>query len=530
MKKVLFTLALIFGVFALGVLCTSAKDFTIPQCAVTPVIDGVFDEDNYEWDKAYHNTLTPSNGEFENIDWNAGVDRDEACPKYDVYMFWYNDPNESGDLWDIQKGGIYICVIAPDATRGADPGTGAYNATDVIQFLCDPRYSRRADNKRTYCYDFAPWTSTGKADWYEHYQYGSKAVGLGVQVVSKVTNKGYTMEIFVPWIALNINERLPEHKVGTKMGMGFVYMDWIGMSYYYNALDFGDGRDIPNCTGNAKTLNTATFGETVYPENYTGNGDTTQLEALLLTTDAIVAAKADYTLATYMAFEEALNAAKAITRDNTQEQVDAAYAKLDSAIKALAKTADLSVYEQLLSAIAVADTLIEEEYEPDTWAALQTALTAAKAIKADSPEADIEKANTDLTIAIDSLLRVGEEKKDADLSAIKNLINQIDLLKEADYTAESWAALMAEYDKAKALTAASSQYEVDLAAKALSEAKEALVKVGGESGSDDPTDTPDDNAAGLPVGAIIGIVAGGVVVVAAVVVIVLIVLKKKKNA
>ena len=104
----------------------------------------------------------------------------------------------------------------------------------------------------------------------------------------------------------------------------------------------------------------------------------------------------DYTPATWADLEEALEHAQAVSGDEdaTQAEVDAAKAALEEAIAALTERADFS---WLISAIETCEGLLEEAYTSDSWAQLQAALEAARAV-AENPNATQEEVNEALTL------------------------------------------------------------------------------------------------------------------------------------
>ena len=125
----------------------------------------------------------------------------------------------------------------------------------------------------------------------------------------------------------------------------------------------------------------------------------------------------------------------------------------------------------LEAAIAKAKGLTEADYTAESWAKLQTALTAADAaLTAKESQKAVDTAAGNLTAAIDALAKVNTEKLAA-------AIAKADALKEVDYTADSWTTMQAALTEAKsALEAKESQEKVDAAEAKLTKAIEALEK------------------------------------------------------
>lgn len=131
--------------------------------------------------------------------------------------------------------------------------------------------------------------------------------------------------------------------------------------------------------------------------------------------------------------------------------------------------------DALQAAITNAEALEEADYTADSWAAMQSALTAAKdaATKKESQGA-VDTAEKNLTTAVANLKKA--EVK-VDTTALEAAITNAEALKEADYTADSWKAMQTALTEAKtALGAKESQEKVDAAAQKLTEAVGKLQK------------------------------------------------------
>ena len=135
-------------------------------------------------------------------------------------------------------------------------------------------------------------------------------------------------------------------------------------------------------------------------------------EALL---DAIEAAKDlnedDYSVASWVALEDALAEANAAKTSSKQSVVDAATEALEAAIKAL--TAPTPVSKTALNAsIAAAEALKEADYTPESWAAnkaaIDAAVAAAKTVaaNANATQSMVDAAKAALDAAVAKLVSV----------------------------------------------------------------------------------------------------------------------------
>lgn len=531
MKKLFLSiLAVALMLTSFTIVSSAGEAYTIPQCAVPPTIDGKMSKN--EWYGAYHKFMNNEKGNYDYSDNPSPDVEDKAnqCKGFDIYMYWYDDPNESGKLLDVKKGGLYVCVVAQDKTYGTIFNDGeASNASDCIQLAIDPFNYRLSNNKKAFIFDFSPETTKkGTALIFEHYQFKSKPLTMFKYQVKAIRDKnGYTMEIFIPWSLLNLNDKLPRHKVGAKMGIGIICMDWVGARYYYDIADFGNGKKIVDIAGVPKLYNQVTFGETVYPPGYKSDSDLTKLNELIKKAEEVEKNKAEYLEATYSAFELALKEAKAVKAEDKQATVDAAYKKLDESIKNLKKSADMTPFEALQAAITAANEFVEEDYHAQTWEAFAKALDSAKKLTEKSSKEDLAAATEALNTAIKGLVPADQELTAADFTQLEAKIAQVEGLNEADYTAESWAKLKEVYDKAKDIDgkADAVQTDVDDLVKQLNDAISALVKAG-----EQPATTADDNAPAEKTSSLLWLwIVIAVAVVAAAAVIIIILSKKKKN-
>ncbi|UPW84285.1 S-layer homology domain-containing protein [Lysinibacillus sp. Ag94] len=201
----------------------------------------------------------------------------------------------------------------------------------------------------------------------------------------------------------------------------------------------------------------------------------TALEKEIAKADALK--EADYTAETWAVYKEEIAKAQAVLGkgDATQAEVDAAEAALAKAREALQEKPGVVNKTALKEEIAKAEALKEADYTAETWAAYKEEIAKAQAVlgKGDATQAEVDAAEAALAKAREAL----QEKPDAvNKTALKEEIAKADALKEADYTAETWAAYKEELAKAQAVLGKgdATQAEVDAAEAALAKAREAL--------------------------------------------------------
>ncbi|MDR2295585.1 MAG: FIVAR domain-containing protein, partial [Clostridiales Family XIII bacterium] len=136
--------------------------------------------------------------------------------------------------------------------------------------------------------------------------------------------------------------------------------------------------------------------------------------------------------------------------------------------------------DALEAAIAKAEKPEEADYTAESWAALQRALTTAKAVsaKADATREEIDTALADLTAALEALEEKPEDPpaQTVDTAELEARIADAEALDADDYTAETWTALRSALTDAKAVLddAEATQDDVDAALADLKDALAAL--------------------------------------------------------
>ena len=91
----------------------------------------------------------------------------------------------------------------------------------------------------------------------------------------------------------------------------------------------------------------------------------------------------------------------------------------------------------LNTAIAQAETMVEEDYTPNSWAAFQECLESAKTVQADE-DAGVSQVNATTQALIEAMEALTPR---ADTAGLAALVAQAKEITQGNYTEESWAAL-----------------------------------------------------------------------------------------
>ena len=174
--------------------------------------------------------------------------------------------------------------------------------------------------------------------------------------------------------------------------------------------------------------------------------------------------EAEFTPNSWKAFKEALDAAKAVEKDEKATQTDVN----EAAKGALVKKADKT---ELNKAMEAAGKLNEADYTTGSWEAFEKALEAAAAVQKDEnvSQASVKAATDGLNEAMEALV------KKANKTELDKTIKAAEALNKDDYTADSWKVFAQELADVSR-NADATQAEVDEACKALKAAQEALVE------------------------------------------------------
>lgn len=167
----------------------------------------------------------------------------------------------------------------------------------------------------------------------------------------------------------------------------------------------------------------------------------------------------------------------------TDEENKTMAQKLISAMDALEEKGDKSSLNDLIDE---ADSKIETDYTPNSWAAFTEKLNAAKAVQKDEGAgvSDVSTAVNDLKTAMEELV------KRADTSSLDTLIAQAKEIKNDGYSEASWKALQSAISNAEAIASNpnASQEEVKEKETALRNAIDVLSK---DDGTLDKDNLPD---------------------------------------
>ena len=149
--------------------------------------------------------------------------------------------------------------------------------------------------------------------------------------------------------------------------------------------------------------------------------------------------EADYTSDSWNAFKTALDTANNVhgNANATQEEVSKAVADLQDAMKGLQNRPAAIDKSALLSLISVSSILREADYTANSWNVFKTALGHANTVhsNANATQEEVSKAAAGLQNAIKGLQN---RPATIDKSALLSLISVSSILREADYTANSW--------------------------------------------------------------------------------------------
>ena len=203
--------------------------------------------------------------------------------------------------------------------------------------------------------------------------------------------------------------------------------------------------------------------------------DKKSLEKLLEEIESLT--DAEYTLETWTTVAYAYIEAMGIM-DNTevtQQEVDAAHAKLLAAKNKLVKEV-LVNKEALEKLVAEVDTLIDAEYTAETWDAVMDVYAEANAVLED--EYATQKETDDAVAELQTKKNGLVKKTPADKEPLKKLMADVESLEYKEYTQETWDVFASAYIDAVAVLDENyaTQQEVDNAKTALLQAKNSLVK------------------------------------------------------
>ena len=188
--------------------------------------------------------------------------------------------------------------------------------------------------------------------------------------------------------------------------------------------------------------------------------DVTALKAAISTYESLAADKDLYTSESWTAYENAVNAGKALLEAGTQRQADEALAAINAANKELVLKGDITVQDMIDAAEAILNAEgSADKYTTDSYTALADITAEAKENPDD--ESYIEKIQS----AIDGLVNV--EALKAQIAAAQNVDKDV-------YTTSSCKALADLLGQTDTLLKSGSKEDVDTMTKAIDNAIRAL--------------------------------------------------------
>lgn len=168
----------------------------------------------------------------------------------------------------------------------------------------------------------------------------------------------------------------------------------------------------------------------------------------------------EYTPESWAALQAAIEVAKAVDADEnaTRADIDKAVADLVAAFGGLEYGVQKTHLQAAVDA-AKAILSLEGDYEEDSLEILRAAVEKAESVLANTgaTQDEVNQATADL---IDAIVQVAREEE---LVSLESLIAAVEGLDEEKYTSESWAALQAALETAKAVVADSQREEGELA-------------------------------------------------------------------
>ena len=183
----------------------------------------------------------------------------------------------------------------------------------------------------------------------------------------------------------------------------------------------------------------------------------------------------DYTSNSWSKLTQALSKANAALKSDSQSEVNSAANALKTAIANLVTVSSNGVdYAELNRQIAIAEGLKEQDYTPETWEALESALASAISARGSNSQSVVDAAATALKNAIIALEKL---EITIDYTELEKQIAIAEGLDQTQYTDISWEAVETALEAAKAVTTSENQAEVDAAAATLKSAIAVLVRM-----------------------------------------------------
>lgn len=191
--------------------------------------------------------------------------------------------------------------------------------------------------------------------------------------------------------------------------------------------------------------------------------------------EASLLTETDYTPESWEALQEAVATAERLPENASVDAVHNAAAAIEKAIESL--RADRTELDRLLEEIAL---LIETDYTPESWEALQEAISATERLPENASVEDVHGAVQAIREAAAALvLAAGIDFPSVNKEGLKAALEEASDLMEAYYTSDSWEDLQEAATAAKEVLEATEVTPADVinAIVSLQEAIAALVPV-----------------------------------------------------
>lgn len=251
-------------------------------------------------------------------------------------------------------------------------------------------------------------------------------------------------------------------KYAAVSGDNYTTASYAALTEAKNAIDTLAAQDKAAETAGSERVNPQEFidARTAFQTAMDGLVDVTALKAAISTYESLAADKDLYTAESWTAYENAVNAGKALLEAGTQQQADEALAAINAANEGLALKEDLTVQDMIDAAEAILNAEgSADKYTTDSYTALADIAVEAKENLDD--ESYIEKIQS----AIDGLVNV--EALKAQIAAAQNVDKD-------QFTTSSYKALADLLGQTDALLKSGSTEDVDAMTKAIDNAIRAL--------------------------------------------------------
>ncbi len=251
-------------------------------------------------------------------------------------------------------------------------------------------------------------------------------------------------------------------KYAAVSGDNYTTASYAALTEAKNAIDTLAAQDKAAEAAGGERVNPQEFidARTAFRNATYGLVDVTALKAAISTYESLAADKDLYTSESWTAYENAVNAGKALLEAGIQQQADEALAAINAANKELVLKGDITVLDMINAAEAILNAEgSKDKYTTDSYTALADITAEAKENSDD--ESYIEKIRS----AIDGLVNV--EALKAQIAAAQNVDKDV-------YTTSSYKGLSDLLGQTDTLLKSGSKEDVDTMTKAIDNAIRAL--------------------------------------------------------